>query len=135
LRRNVELKARCGDLAAARAAAEAFGARAAGVLHQLDTYLRCQHGRLKLRETIGVTPAELIWYDRSNEAKFRPSDYRLVAVNDPAGLKAALGAAMGLRGEVRKIRRLMLWGNVRIHLDEVEDLGSFVEFEAVLAAG
>ena len=31
-----------------------------------------------------------------------------------------------------KQRRLFLWEGVRIHLDEVEGLGSFVEFEAVL---
>ncbi len=33
---------------------------------------------------------------------------------------------------VSKRRRLFLWEGVRIHLDEVEDLGNFVEFEAVL---
>jgi len=129
LRRNIELKARCSDLASARAAVEAFGARPSGVLEQLDTYFHCQHGRLKLRETAGVTPAELIWYDRSNEAKVRPSDYRLVAVANPAELKAALTDALGIRGDVRKRRQLLMWHNARIHLDDVEGLGSFVEFE------
>ena len=33
---------------------------------------------------------------------------------------------------VSKRRRLFLWEGVRIHLDEVDGLGSFVEFEAVL---
>jgi len=28
-----------------------------------------------------------------------------------------------------------LWHNVRIHLDEVEGLGSFIEFEAVISNG
>ena len=36
---------------------------------------------------------------------------------------------------VRKTRRLFLHENVRIHLDEVEGLGNFLEFEAVLEEG
>ena len=48
-------------------------------------------------------------------------------------LKAALTSALGLRGEVRKRRELLLWHNVRIHLDHVDQLGDFVEFEAVVA--
>jgi adenylate cyclase class 2 len=133
LRRNIELKARCLDLPAARAAAEQLGARVSGMLEQLDTYFHCRHGRMKLRETAGAPTAELIWYDRSNEAKVRPSDYRLVSVPNPTELKAALNDALGVRGEVRKRRQLLMWHNVRIHLDDVEGLGSFVEFEAVIA--
>src|SRR6185312_14056330 len=33
-----------------------------------------------------------------------------------------------------KLRTLWLWHNVRIHLDEVAGLGTFVEFEAVMSA-
>jgi len=33
---------------------------------------------------------------------------------------------------VSKRREIYLWHNVRIHLDAVTGLGSFVEFEAVL---
>ena len=32
-----------------------------------------------------------------------------------------------------KTRRLFVWKGVRIHLDEVEGLGSFVELEAVVS--
>ncbi len=35
-----------------------------------------------------------------------------------------------------KERRLFLWeSNVRIHLDQVDGLGSFIEFEAVAGSG
>jgi adenylate cyclase class IV len=132
-RRNVELKARCRDVAVARAAAIEVGAAPAGVLEQADTYFRVPHGRLKLRETAG-RPAELIQYARPDHPDARGSDYQLVPAPDPAGLKAALAAALGVRGEVRKRRELLLWRNVRIHLDDVAGLGTFLEFEAVLSA-
>jgi adenylate cyclase class IV len=35
---------------------------------------------------------------------------------------------------VEKARRLVLWRGVRIHLDAVEGLGTFVELEALAAA-
>jgi adenylate cyclase class IV len=133
LRRNIELKARCADLAAAREAALRLGATEVGVLEQLDTYFRVPNGRLKLRETTGKT-AELIWYARPDHAESRRSDYRIVPVPEPAALKAALNAAIGTRGTVRKRRALLMWHHVRIHLDDVAGLGTFLEFEAVLSA-
>jgi predicted adenylyl cyclase CyaB len=44
-----------------------------------------------------------------------------------------LAAALGVRGVVRKRREIHHYHNVRIHLDDVEGLGTFVEFEAVLS--
>jgi adenylate cyclase class IV len=134
--RNIELKARCVDLdAAAKAVAGLTPApRESGTLDQIDTYFCCARGRLKLREIVGIK-SELIWYDRSDVAESRKSDYRLVDVPDPAALRVALGAGLGVRGTVSKRRRLLMWHNVRIHLDQVEGLGSFVEFEAVITPG
>jgi adenylate cyclase class 2 len=134
LRRNIELKARCPELAAARSAAEALGAQREGILRQRDTYFVVPRGRLKLRETQG-RPAELIAYARADDVATRASDYWLVAVPDAEALKAALGMSLGVRGEVVKERELWMWGNVRIHLDRVERLGDFLEFEAVLGDG
>jgi predicted adenylyl cyclase CyaB len=42
---------------------------------------------------------------------------------------------LGVRGEVRKRRWLYLAGQARIHLDEVEGLGTFLEVEVVLQPG
>lgn len=133
MKRNIELKARCKSLSAAREAARAMGAEQAGILEQRDTYFVAKHGRLKLRETSGK-PAELIAYARDNAAAVRGSDYQLVSVPDPAALIAALTAALGLRGAVIKRRELWMWQGVRIHLDEVAGLGTFVELEAVMGA-
>jgi adenylate cyclase class 2 len=132
MKRNIELKARCRDLAAAREAARTLGADYSGVLEQRDTYFVAAHGRLKLRETVGKS-AELIAYARDDAAAVRGSDYQLVSTPDPAALRTALAAALGVRGDVIKRRELWLWQGVRIHLDEVERLGTFIEFEAVMA--
>lgn len=128
---NFELKARCPELEAARAAAVGLGARFQGVLEQLDTYFAVPRGRLKLRESAGSQP-ELIYYERADDPSIRSSNYHLVPVADPTGLKAALSAALGIRAVVRKRRELLLWENVRIHLDAVENLGNFIELEAVI---
>ena len=105
-----------------------------GVMRQVDTYFPVPHGRLKLREIVGVR-SELIWYSRADAATTRNSDYRLTPVSHPAELRASLDAALGTRGTVSKVRHLLLWHNVRIHLDDVAGLGTFVEFEAVMSAG
>src|SRR5579872_5198277 len=130
-RRNLERKARCDDLAAARVALRELGARSEGVQEQTDTFFHARAGRLKLRRIEGQ-PAVLIWYDRPDAVTVRPSAYYLVPVSDAALLRAALAAGLGVRGEVRKRREVWHWHNVRIHLDEVAGLGRFVEFEAVL---
>jgi adenylate cyclase, class 2 len=130
--RNIELKARCVDLRRAADAATALGATRAGELRQLDTYFRFQPGRLKLREADGRA-AELIAYERADDVALRNSDYHVIPISHPADLKAALAKRLGLRGEVRKRRELLLWHNVRIHLDDVAGLGTFLEFEAVIS--
>ena len=53
-------------------------------------------------------------------------------IAEPALLKAALTAALGVRRVVDKRREIFLADNVRIHLDDVAGLGTFLEFEAVL---
>lgn len=142
-RRNIELKARCADLAAARAASERCGARFVHVEEQRDTFFRAAEGRLKLRErtwrnaqgAVDRSEAELIAYRREDVAGARESRYTVVPVADPGLLETALTSTIGIRGVVAKRRELWMLENVRIHLDAVSGLGSFVEFEAVLGPG
>jgi predicted adenylyl cyclase CyaB len=128
---NVELKARLHDLAASRDIARQLATRPGEQQRQRDTYFHCQQGRLKLRE-IEQQPAELIWYQRSDQQQGKASHYLRVAVSDPAGLLAALAGALGIRCVVAKQREIFFHQQVRIHLDQVDSLGDFLEFEAVL---
>lgn len=132
LRQNLELKAPCPEPASIQAALARLEAVDAGLLVQTDHYFHAPQGRLKLREIAGAT-AQLIAYDRPEDHAQRHSRYRITAVEDPAGLITVLAAALGLRGVVAKRRQLFLWNQCRIHLDAVEGLGSFLEFEVISA--
>lgn len=129
-RRNVELKARDDDPAGSLEVCLELGAEDHGELWQRDTYFAVPRGGLKLREQRPGTP-HLIQFERADEARERESRYRIVEVDDAGTLTAALDAALGVRGVIEKRRRLLLWRDVRIHLDTVERLGTFIELEAV----
>jgi adenylate cyclase, class 2 len=87
------------------------------------------------REATFSAADQLVWYLRPDAAATRASDYTLMPVADAATLKAVLTAALGVLVVVEKRREVYLHRNVRIHLDQVEQLGEFLEFEAVLGPG
>jgi len=130
LRANVEIKARCADLAALRPKALALASERVGLDRQLDTYFHTRSGRLKLRES-SLSGGQLVPYLRPDREGPKRADYRVVPVADPQGLKALLAEILGVECVVEKEREILLHENVRIHLDRVVGLGSFVELEAV----
>ena len=129
--RNIELKARDAQPSRTLELAVALGAEDHGEIRQRDTYFAGARGRLKLREQ-EPGEDELIEYRRPDAGEARESDYRRVPVADATALREALDAALGTLVVVEKRRRLLLHENVRIHLDEVDGLGGFVELEGVL---
>ncbi len=130
--RNLEVKTRYPDLAAARRFARQLGAREAGTSRDVDTYFRVPEGRLKLRRTEGAAHGMLIFYRRPDTLSSRLSEYHLSRVDDVPSLLSLLDAAFGVLVTVSKNRQLFLYGATRIHLDQVAGLGSFVELETVL---
>lgn len=128
---NVELKARLASLDAARQVAASLATERLTDQHQIDTYFHCHHGRLKLRE-ISDAPAQLISYQREDATAATPSRYFLIDVPDPVAMRDGLTAALGILVQVEKRREIYFYKNVRIHLDQVTQLGTFLEFEAVL---
>lgn len=115
-------------------AALAAGAVPGGILRQRDTYFNVRDGRLKLREIEG-NRAELIYYHRSSESSRRTSTFEIVHCDDPDALKSILASILGIRETVVKLRRLYWIGDTRVHIDEVEELGTFLEFEIPMAGG
>jgi predicted adenylyl cyclase CyaB len=132
--RNVEIKARVDDLVSVEARAKAVATEPAVDLVQDDTFFACANGRLKLRR-FADGRGELIHYIRADEAGPKVSEYLISPMAAPDALHESLSRAIGVVGRVRKRRRLYLVGRTRIHLDQVEGLGSFVELEVVLRDG
>lgn len=132
--RNVELKARVDDLEPVRLAAAGIAEFGPYAMTQDDTFFACASGRLKLR-SFSAEEGELIFYRRDEEKGPKESYYLRADVAAPTALHDLLSAAYGRAGRVRKKRTVFLVGRVRIHLDEVEDLGTFIELEVVLDDG
>jgi len=132
--RNIELKARCADLTRAEATCQRLGATRAWARRQTDIYFRAPSGRLKLRIT-DAREASLVSYHRPDTASARESNYEITPVDDVDETAASLESRYGVAARVEKTRTLYQLGNVRIHLDAVEGLGTFIEFEAVMAEG
>jgi predicted adenylyl cyclase CyaB len=125
---NVEIKARVTDLSTIRLRTESVGATRLGELRQTDTFFNVPGGRLKLRDFEDGT-GELIYYERADVPDPKVSNYTRVPVSDPAALRDVLARALGVCTTVRKHRTAYMLGQTRIHLDEVEGLGWFVELE------
>jgi len=127
---NVEFKAELKDLDLARSICLALGAQLAGILDQTDTYYVVKQGRLKKRETVGEE-TEWILYERPDAAGNKLSRFKIYT-EDEAAQRFGI-ATLAMRVVVKKVRELYMLGNVRIHLDTVEELGRFIEFEAMVS--
>ena len=131
---NIEIKARVRDIAAVRAIAERLTDQPCTEFSQEDTFFHTPQGRLKLR-VLAPDRGQLIYYERADAAGPKRSEYFVSPTADPASLQAVLAPCLGVRGVVRKRRSLYMVGNTRVHLDEVEGLGSFLELEVMLGPG
>ena len=126
---NVEIKARTNRGAEIRQILENHQARFVGEDHQIDTYFNVPIGRLKLRE--GNIENALIHYKRSNQSGPKTSEVLLYKSKPESTLKAILETALGVKGVVDKLRAIYFIENVKFHVDTVQELGSFVEIEAI----
>lgn len=131
---NIEIKARIPSVQALLPRAAALAEQGPIAIAQDDTFFRCAHGRLKLR-TFADGSGELIFYRRADEAGPKASHYLRTPTATPGALRETLAQACGVLGRVVKQRVLFLAGRTRIHVDEVQGLGAFVELEVVLRDG
>lgn len=130
---NIEIKARCEKQEKIRQILLDRKADFRGIDHQIDTYFEAQKGRLKLRQ--GSIENNLIHYERADQAGPKASEVHLYACGDSEALKATLAAALEVKVAVDKQREIYFIDNVKFHLDQVEQLGTFVEIEAIDSDG
>lgn len=126
---NVEIKALSKQNDHIREILKKQNADFKGMDHQIDTYFRSSSGRLKLRE--GNIENHLIYYEREDVDTPKQSRVILYKTYSGASIKEILEKAMGVLVVVDKKREIYFIDNVKFHLDDVRDLGSFIEIEAI----
>lgn len=131
---NIEIKAYARTFEDIRRRTEALSDVPVEVIPQEDTFFNTAQGRLKLR-ILASNSGQLIYYTRPDQEGPKRSDYHISTTTDPENLKRILELAYGIRGIVRKTRYLYLVGQTRVHLDDVEGLGQFMELEVVMQEG
>jgi predicted adenylyl cyclase CyaB len=131
---NIEIKARARNFDEIKARAEKLSNKPVNVIPQEDIFFNTPQGRLKLRILSGEK-SQLIYYTRPDQEGPKRSDYHIFHTSDPERLKRVLELAYGIRGSVKKTRYLYLVGQTRVHLDDVEGLGHFMELEVVMLEG
>jgi adenylate cyclase class IV len=137
--KNLEIKVHCDDATFATVRERALALGVVSLLRQRDTYFAVPMGRLKLREVeSGVDRrAELIGYSRPDSEAARFSTYHLteIALDQVGNLTASLAGTVGIRVVVSKVREVVLYRRTRIHIDQVENLGYYIELETVMGDG
>ncbi|MEN0048196.1 MAG: class IV adenylate cyclase [Bacteroidota bacterium] len=130
---NIEIKASCTNPKRIKELLVAKNADFKGVDHQIDTYYKSPKGRLKLRA--GTIENTLIHYERDDQAGPKQSNVVLFKNEANSSLGEVLRKALEILAVVDKKRAIYFIDNVKFHVDEVEDLGSFVEIEAIDSDG
>ncbi len=127
---NIEIKARFQDFARVTSRLSSFAGTKQVKLDQEDTFFDVPTGKLKMRcDKEGR--CELIYYRREALNGIMTSCYFRQPVDKPHQKRAQLEQEYGIRTVVRKQRTAFIAGDVRIHLDEVESLGKFLEIEVL----
>ncbi|XP_033639558.1 uncharacterized protein LOC117300016 [Asterias rubens] len=132
---NIEIKAHLRSPEYVRKKAlELSGSDKVEILHQCDTFFHCPNGRLKLREfkEDPTKLSQLVFYDRPDTTGPKLSKFSKTESHHPDQLKITLTQALGVQGIVKKTRTLIMIGQTRVHIDEVDELGSFMELEVVM---
>jgi predicted adenylyl cyclase CyaB len=130
---NIEIKAKCNNKDHIRKILEEKKADFKGIDFQTDIYFKCNKGRLKLRE--GNIEYSFVYYDRENKSGPKKSEVIYYHPLKNTALKAILTSSLGILVTVKKQREIYFIDNIKIHIDKVNNLGSFIEIEAIDESG
>ncbi len=129
--RNVEIKAYAKNYVRQLELAKTLADGSSQLLVQTDTFFNSPKGRLKLRE-FPDRDAQLIYYHRNDQSGPKLSSYHITHTPNAEQLKLTLRDTLGELAVVKKRRTLLMSGRTRLHFDQVEGLGDFIELEVVL---
>lgn len=132
--KNLELKAHIKSQKQVVDVLKTLGAQLKAIYYQRDIYYNVKKGRLKLRIN-NNKDGELIYYNRKDGKGNRYSDYLICDVKDFKKMDVLLRKAFSWLTIVEKKRQVFLYKNSRIHIDQVKQLGLFIEFEVQVRYG
>lgn len=101
-------------------------------LNQKDIYLKTRNKecRVKIRQEDDGNYA--INYYRENVEKEKISTYTFYKIESVDDFMNVFGESVDIELVVEKKRELYLYDNARIHIDDVKNLGKFIEIEIVI---
>jgi predicted adenylyl cyclase CyaB len=130
LKKNYEIKCRIDDRKKVTEIKKALSKYKHSIEKQTDIYYKTSNGRLKLR-IIDDTSGSLIQYNRAEKKNKRISKYTISKTKDFRELDFILKKQFDTLVTVIKKRDVYINKNVRVHLDKVKNLGSYLEIEII----
>ncbi len=128
---NIETKAHLPNLDKVKEIIVAGKGEHIKTMHQIDTYFKVGNGdRLKLR-VIDNVDAVLVGYKRQNDSDTKQSERKATHISNVDNTKDLCDFMFGRLVEVIKFRELWIIDHTRIHLDQVEGLGTYIELETL----
>jgi adenylate cyclase, class 2 len=129
---NLELKVKLSSHKEVKNLLKKIEADSIKTLNQKDIYYKIKNGLLKLRIENGQQ--SIIKYLRNEKGKDRFSDFEVLHFSTGDAEKF-FKELFKIETTVEKKRKLYMYDNTRIHLDEVQGLGSYLELETLVING
>lgn len=126
---NLELKVKVNSHESFEIILKAISADFEGLLIQKDVYYNNKNGLLKLRKQNGEY--HLIQYIRNETEGERWSNFQFISICSE-NAESFFESILKVESVVEKTRKLYLYKGTRIHLDNVNNLGLFLELETMV---
>jgi adenylate cyclase class 2 len=130
--RNLELKIHYDSFSELQNSLEEINADFIGELNQKDIYYQVEKGLLKLR--IENCEQSLIRYIRDERGENRWSDFQVIKFSE-GNAEEFMKNLFDIATIVEKSRLVYIFDNTRIHLDNVNGLGKYLELETLVLNG
>ena len=126
---DISIKARCPDPAEIENILLQHKADYVGLDVQTDTFYEADYGKLKHRQ--GNIENVLIHYNRQRSGYAQQTEVLLYLKNPGSATVAQICNGRKMLSQVRKLRKIFFIGNVKFHIDHLEERGHFIEIEAI----
>ncbi|MCA9279618.1 MAG: CYTH domain-containing protein [Phycisphaeraceae bacterium] len=127
---SVEYRAELRDAHFATSILRKIGATRIISLDVVDTYFNIPSGTLKKREAQDE-PVDFVFYER--KAIAGPKLCTFTIYSKEAAKQRYGVQPLPVLARVMKRRSIYMLGNVKIHIDDIEDIGTFIEFETLVS--